>query len=277
MRKMSPTFIKLLTSTDLRDVDYHAESLGAASQYEPDGIYTVTNTYHTFQTLKLDAHLDRMEDSARREGIPLDLDRKRLRQALRQMIAEADYGDVRFRVTVPRHQPDQFIITMEPFTPPAPAIINAGVRCVTAPGLLRRNPSAKTTDWMTNRSDFQLPEGIYEGLLVADDHRILEGFGSNFYAILENELRTAGEDVLPGIAQQVVFTVAPPIILLRRDAVHLEDLPRLEEAFITSSSRGIIPVIQIDDQLIGDGAPGTRTMTIRRAYNKWVEAHLETL
>ena len=274
---MSPTFIKVLTPAGLHDVDYHAESLRDAASYEPDGIYTVTNTYHTFQTLKLDAHLDRMEDSAQREGIPLDLDRNQLRQALRQMIAEADFGDVRFRVTVPRQQPDHRIITLEPFTPPAPAIINAGVRCVTAPGLLRRNPSAKTTDWMTDRSGFELPAGIYEGLLVAEDNRILEGFGSNFYAIMNGELRTAGEDVLPGIAQQIVFNVAPPIILLRRDAIHLDDLPQVEEAFMTSSSRGVIPIIEIDGQRIGDGAPGTRTMTIRRAYNKWVEAHLESL
>ena len=274
---MSPTFIKTLTPAGLRDVDYHADSLHAATQHEPEGIYTVTNTYHTDMVLKFDAHLDRMEDSAQQEGIALKLDRKRLRQALRQMIEQAGYGDVRFRVTVPRSHPDQFIITLESFTPPPPAIINAGVRCVTAPGLLRHNPSAKTTGWMADRSQFKLPEGIYEGLLIAYDGRVLEGLSSNFYAILEHELRTAGEDVLPGIAQQIVFTVAPAIILLRRDAIRIQDLPRVEEAFITSSSRGIIPVIEIDGQSIGDGAPGTRTMTIRRAYNKWVEQHLEAL
>jgi branched-chain amino acid aminotransferase len=274
---MSPAYIKQLTPDGLQDVAYMADSLRDAAQFEPDGIYTITNTYYTFQTLKLDAHLDRMEDSARRENILLKLDRKRLRATLRQMIAEAGYGDVRFRVTIPHAQPDHFLITLEPYSPPSPALVSGGVRCVTTPGLMRRNPSAKTNDWTAQRSAFKLPPGIYEGLLVAEDGRILEGFSSNFYAVLNGELRTAGEDVLAGIAQQIVFTVAPEIIILRRDAVYISDLPRLDEAFITSSSRGVIPVIEIDGQPIGDSTPGTRTMAIRRAYNKWVEAHLEEL
>lgn len=274
---MSPAYIKQLTPEKLQDVPYTADSLHDAAQHEPAGIYTITNTYNTFQVLKLDAHLDRMEDSARREGIPLQLDRQRLRRALRQMIGEAGFGSVRFRITVPAAQPDHMIITLEPFTPPAPSLVHAGVRCVTAPGMMRRNPSAKTNDWIASRDSFQLPEGIYEALLINEDGIILEGFGSNFYAILDGELRTAGEDVLSGIAQQIVFNVAPEIITLRRDAVSTDDLPRLQEAFITSSSRGVIPVIEIDQQQISDGTPGSRTMAIRRAYIRWVESHLEEL
>ncbi|MBZ0300106.1 MAG: aminotransferase class IV [Anaerolineae bacterium] len=274
---MSPAFIQELTPQGLHAVPYRADSLADAAQYEPDGIYTVTNTYHTFQTLKLDAHLDRMEDSAAREGIPLKLDRRRLREALRQMISKAQFGDVRFRITVPREVPNHAILTLEPYVPPSPALINGGVRCVTVPGLLRRNPAAKTNDWVADRSAVTLPEGIYQGLLVNDQEQILEGFSSNFYAILNGELRTAGEEVLAGIAQQIIFAVAPGILILRRDAIRMSDLPDLNEAFLTSSSRGVIPIIEIDEQSIGDGAPGPRTMAIRRAYNKWVEAHLEDL
>jgi branched-chain amino acid aminotransferase len=270
-------YIRELTASGLNAVDYHADNLRDAAKHEPDGIYTVTNTYNTFQILKLDAHLDRLEDSARREGIPLALDRARLRRVLRQMIADAGYGDVRFRVTVPREQPDRFIITLEPFVPLAPAVINAGVRCVTAPGLMRRNPDAKTNDWIADRSQFQMPEGVHEALLVNDQGEILEGFSSNFYGIIGTELRTAGEGVLPGIAQQIVFAVAPEFIILRLDAIHVHELPDIKEAFITSSSRGIVPVVQIDDQVIGDGAPGPRTMAIRRAYGRWVDEHLEEL
>jgi branched-chain amino acid aminotransferase len=274
---MSPTYIRQLTPDGLQPVAYTADSLREAAEHEPDGIYTVTNTYNTFQTLKLDSHLDRMEDSAVREGIALQLDRPRLRKALRQMISEAGFGDVRFRVTVPRSQPDHFIISLEPYTPPSSSIANAGVRCITVSGLARRNPSAKTNDWLIDRSHFELPDGIYEGLLLTEDGFILEGFSSNFYAILDGELRTAGEGVLPGIAQQIVFAVAPEILILRRDAVHYSDLAHCTEAFMTSSSRGVIPIINIDGQQIGDGTPGPRTMAIQRAYNRWVQAHLEDL
>ena len=208
---MSPTHIKLLSPAGLADVDYQADTLREAAQYEPDGVYTVANTFNTYQTLKLDAHLDRLEDSASQEEISLTLDRPRLRQALRQMIGESGFGNVRFRLAVPRVQPDQLIITLEPFTPPAPAIVSGGVCCVLAPGFSRRKPSAKTSDWMQARSHFEIPPGAYEALLVSEDGHILEGFTSNFYAVLNNELRSAGEHVLPGISQQIVFHIAPEI------------------------------------------------------------------
>lgn len=274
---MPHSYIKILGPQGLEDVLYQANSLQEAAIHEPDGIYTTTNTTHTFYTLKLDAHLDRMEDSARRENIPLKLDRPRLKATLRQMITDYNQGSVRFRITVPHNQPDHLIITLEPFQPPAASIIREGVRCMTAPGLQRHNPSAKTTDWVHNRQQFQIPEGIYEVLLVNDQQEILEGFSSNFYAVLGNELRTAGEFVLPGIAQQIVFTVAPDIIPIRHQAIRTTDLMQISEAFITSSSRGIIPVIEIDGTRIGNGQPRHYTHALQKAYQQWVEAHLELL
>lgn len=275
---MSPCFIQTLTPDGLQSVDYTANSLADAAQHEPhDGVYTLTNTYQTFKVLKLDAHLDRLEDSARRENISLHLNRPVLRTALRIMIESSGYGDVRFRITVSRDQPDHFILSLEPFNPPSPEVYANGVRCVTLPDSARHNPAAKTTGWMHNRESFQLPEGIYTGLLRDHDDNILEGVSSNFYAVLNGELHTAGEGMLPGIAQQIVFEIAPDILPLRKVAVNIQQLSQLSEAFITSSSRGIVPVVEIDGLKIGDGLPGSHTRALRSAYIAWVESHLEEL
>lgn len=279
-----PCLIKRLTPEGLQSVDTRAESLADAARYEPhDGVYTITNTYNTVQVLKLDAHLDRLENSAELAGIPLVLDRGRLRAALRRMIADG-YGKlwdtaVRFRVTVPKDQPQCLILSVEPFQPPAPEVYAAGVRCVTVADVARHDPAAKTTDWMQDRAAVEetLPHGVYTGLLLSKTGDILEGLSSNFYAILHGELRSAGKDVLPGIAQQIVYEVAPEIVPLRRDAVNVIDIPRLEEAFITSSSRGIIPVVAIDGITIGSGKPGDTTKALRERYAEWVADHLEDL
>ena len=114
-----PCLIKHLTPTVCKRSNITPNSLADAARYEPhNGVYTITNTYHTFQVLKLNAHLDRLGDSARLAGIPLALHRSALRAALRQMIAEG-YGKlwdtaVRFRITVPRKQPDCLILSVEP-------------------------------------------------------------------------------------------------------------------------------------------------------------------
>lgn len=277
---MSPALIRFLTPHGLEAAPYQAESLAAAAVFEPhDGVYTVSNTFQTDRVLKLDAHLDRLEDSARREGIPLLLDRARLRSALRTMIAEANYGGVRFRVTVPRARPEQLIVSIEPFHPLPRDVTEGGVRCITLPHSARRNPAAKTTAWLHDREQYILPPGIFTGLLLDDQGHILEGTSSNFYAILNDEdaLRTAGEGVLPGIAQQIVFEVAPPILPLVRIPIHVSEVPNLAEAFLTSSSRGIVPVVEIDGEPVGEGSMGGRTRALQMAYNGWVSAHLEVL
>ncbi|MCU0511773.1 MAG: aminotransferase class IV [Anaerolineae bacterium] len=275
-----PARIAILTPEGLQPAPYHADSLKAAAAYEPEqGIYTVTNTFQRTQVLKLDAHLDRLEDSARRAGIALALDRPRLRAALREMIAAADFGDVRFRITVSAAQPQHFILTLEPFQPVAPALIAQGVRAITAANSARHNAAAKTTDWMHARAALEaaMPPGIYDTFLLDADGYVLEGLASNVYGVLAGELRTAGAGVLPGIAQQIVLAVAPPRLPVRREAFHVREVARLEEAFLTSSSRGIIPVVEIDGQRIGAGVPGPHTLALRQAYQDWLHRHLEEL
>jgi branched-chain amino acid aminotransferase len=275
-----PVYIRILTPAGLQPAHYTADSLADAARYEPDnGVYTLTNTFNTFQVLKLDAHLNRLEDSARREAIPLNLDRNVLRAALRQMIADSSFGSVRFRITVSTDAPQNLIISLEPFKPLAPEFYAQGIKCVTASGSARHHPEAKTTDWMHDRVRIEdnLPTGVYTALLLSETGDILEGISSNFYAILDGELRSAGTGVLPGIAQQVVYEVAPQILPVRKDAVNVRDLPQLSEAFITSASRGIVPVVEIDGVQIGEGVPGEKTHSLQRVYNQWVQEHLEDL
>ena len=49
-------------------------------------------------------------------------------------------------------------------------------------------------------------------------------------------------------------------------ALPLNDLPEIEEAFITSSSRGVVPVVQIGDQQIGNGRVGDMTRRLMNLY-----------
>ncbi len=275
-----PCTARILTPAGIEPAPYSAESLLDAARFEPaDGVYTITNTFERSKVLRLDAHFDRLEDSARRERIPLTLDRLRLRAALRHLIDTANYGDVRFRVTVPRAQPDHLILSCEPFHPLPHSVYDHGVRVVLIHGAARPNPAAKTTDWMVDRQaiERELPADAFTGILVNRQGELLEGLSSNFYAVLDGELRTAGVGVLPGIAQQIVLEIAPAVLPVRREAPRELDLPRMAEAFITSASRGIVPVVRIDDTALGGGAPGPFTGALRERYLAWTAAHLEEL
>ncbi len=275
-----PAIIRRLTTSGLDSVDYSAGSLREAAKYEAgQGVYTVSNTYNSTQTLLLNAHLDRLEDSAFRQGIALRYDRGRLRNALRKMIVDSGFGNVRYRISVPADAPDELILSIELFVPPAPEIVCSGVRCVTTGAAARSNPLAKSSEWIHQREALlaAMPSGIYETFLTDKRGGILEGMSSNFYAIKGGELQTAGAGVLAGISRKIVLEICSGIIKLRAQSPQLSDIHQFSEAFLTSSSRGIIPVIEIDGCDIGGGAVGAKTRALREAYDRWVMSHLEEL
>jgi branched-chain amino acid aminotransferase len=229
-------------------------------------------------TLLFDDHLARLAESARLEGIPARIDRTALRGALRRLIESSDYMEVRFRITIPHDAPDTAIISLERLIPIAPEVYENGVRVVTL-RMARHNPVAKSTTWLFARkaATDAFPPGVYEGILMGENGHLLEGTSSNFYAVADGVLRTAGEGVLHGIAQRVVEAVAPGIIPIDWRPVRADQLWALDEAFLTSASRGVVPIVMIDTQIIADGRPGPVTRRLGAAYDAWAAAHLEPL
>ena len=274
-----PALIKRLTRQGLVELATGASSLNDATRLEPrDGVYTVSSTWPGFKTLMLDAHLDRLEESARRQGFALKLDRLRLRSALRRMIIESGYGAVRFRVSVAALSPEDAILSIEPFQPPSPELIARGARCRTS-SEARPNPAAKSSEWMHRRQALEAdrPAEIYETLLLDASGKLLEGMSSNVYVILDGELRTAGSGVLAGVSRMIVLQVSESLLPLRVEAPNISELSRFEEAFLSSSSRGVIPIVEIDGAAIGDGSPGAVTVALRKACQSWVADRLEAL
>ncbi len=275
-----PALTRRLTADGLQTMPYTADSLAAAAAQEPDdGVYTAASTRNRYDVLKLTAHLDRLYDSARRENIPLTLPREQIRAGLRAIIDAANYGDVKFRITVPRAHPNQPILSVEPFTGYPDHLYTDGIKVITAANSARHNPAAKNTAWMHDRQSIEnaLPPDAYTAILLDADDNLLEGTSSNFYAVLDDTLHTAEEGILPGMAQQIVLAVAPDILPISRQPITLQQVSQLQEAFISSSSRGVMPIVQIDDTRLGDGTPGPYTRAIRQAYLAWIKDNAETL
>jgi branched-chain amino acid aminotransferase len=268
----------ILTPGGVQPTPYAASSLADAAAKEPDGIYTLARTFKRDQVLLLDDHLNRLEQSAALVGLAINLDRPALRRAIRGLIEQTDYLDSRFRITVPRAIPEAIYLAIEPYKPVPPEILEHGARVATV-RMERHNPAAKTTAWMAERkpvTDNMLPD-VYEGLLKTDDGVLLEGLSSNFYAVIDGQLRTAGEGVLQGIAQRIVLQIAPTVLPVRLQPITTGDLPFTDEAFITSAGRGVVPVIMVDHQVIANGMPGPMTRAIRDKYEAYANAHMEPL
>ena len=90
---------------------------------------------------------------------------------------------------------------------------------------------------------------------------------SNFFCVWDGVLHTAGRGVLSGVTRQTVITIARQAgIQVRYKALSLREIPKIDEAFITSSSRGVVPVVQISDQPVANGKVGGVTKQLMSFY-----------
>ena len=266
----------LLPSGKIEIAHLSIQSLEELGRTEPEGVYTITRTYLGNQFVLFNAHLERLEESARLEEIPLNLERDSLRSAIRELLARTQFDDTRLRISIPKGHPERILIAVEPLIGVPEETRLRGVSVATHL-ITRPNPKAKTNLWENLRADAReiLPSTIFEGVVRTKQGVLLEGFSSNFYAIEGGVLRTSSEQILHGVARIIVLTVVEGFIPIDAGAVSVDEIERLEETFLSSSSRGVVPIIMIDGITIGDGHPGPLTREIIRRYDAWVSSHLE--
>jgi branched-chain amino acid aminotransferase len=106
-----------------------------------------------------------------------------------------------------------------------------------------------------------------EAVYIDKNGYMLEGTTSNFFAFIGDTLITPPcTRVLPGITRQVVLTLAEKEYTIVERELHKDEVRLLDEAFICSSIREIVPIAAIDSIKLGDGKPGDRTRYIMSLF-----------
>lgn len=249
-------------------------SLAEASAHLPAGAYSTLRTYGGRGIVRFDAHIRRLEESVALQGRRATIDRNAARRLVAAALREVTHPESRLRLTF---APPRLFVSIEPFVPLPRSRYEKGARCVTLPRLHRDQPHVKDTRFIptARRAYHDLPGGIEEGLLLADDGSVLEGLSSNFFAVLDQVLHTEEERALAGITRALVLEVAEPRLRVVRRPVRTDELPRVSEAFITSASREVLSVVRVDDETIGDGRPGPVTRAIADAFAALVRREAE--
>ena len=268
----------LLPGGKIEEAHLSVQSIEELGRTEPEGVYTITRTFLGNNFVLFDAHLDRLEESALLEEMPLKLGRDPLRSAIRDLIARAQFDETRLRISIPKQHPERILVAVEPLTGVPEETRLRGVPVATHL-ITRPNPKAKTNLWENLRADARedLPSEVFEGVVRTKQGVLLEGFSSNIYAIKNGVLRTSSERILLGIARKIVLTVIEGFLRIDTRAVSVDEIESLEESFLSSSSRGVVPIIMIDGVTIGDGSPGPLTREIISRYDTWVASHLEPI
>ena len=263
-------------------------SLDAITRQLPEGYYSTFRTYDgCTRVIGLSSHLRRLPSA----------DTAFLRQNLRQLLEPYRPRRAEARVRVMETKGQELYVALEPLKPLPPEIYEKGVRVETTI-IQRHDPRAKSTAFISASDEERkhlAREGILEALLVKNG-KILEGMTSNFFYILtsrvpENHrddspdairepgvLSTAQKGILLGVTRMMVIRVARRKGLeVRYRPLAVSQVPSVKEAFITSSSRGIVPVIQIDEIQVGQGRVGKITEELIQAYNAYVMKKAEKI
>lgn len=256
-------------------------SLDEISRQIPSGVYTTFRTYQKRYALHLMDHFDRLENSAKLSGNPINLDYDQVRQDLRIALGHFLPDEARVRVSIDlSSQIGDVYIAIEELHTPSLDEYRFGVAVVTRK-MHRVNPEAKATNFILEaekvRHQFQ-KDKINEILMISDDGCVLEGLSSNFFGIQNETIVTAGDGILPGITRKMVVDIANQLgYTVVNRAIRLEELPKLSEAFITSASRAILPVTKINDQPVGTGQVGEITRALQIAFQQNLDASLDLI
>ncbi|PID87113.1 MAG: hypothetical protein CSA11_03225 [Chloroflexi bacterium] len=248
------------------------------------GVYSALRTFAHEKFLYLQEHIDRTKRSMHLLGWDYQLDERQLRQTLHQVCTAYPGADMRVRFDVlaaPAHHlgsDSRVLVALMPFSPPPPALYENGVAVDYAPDLVRKRPLAKTAGFVQQRQRYSIGQSdVYEYVMLDENGRLLEGTVTNFYGVRQGVVYTAGAGVLEGITRQIVLNLLAKIdIPVCLQAIKKDEISTLDEAFLTGSSRAVLPVVKIAGVPIGDGSPGGIGRRLLMAYNEFVARSIKT-
>jgi branched-chain amino acid aminotransferase len=233
-------------------------------------------------------HLVRLERSAERIGLRAP-PRAAIERAIAETVAAAGNAESRVRVMLTRgsgkldldpasSDDTQLLVFVFPLGPPTPEMYAKGV-AVAIVSIARNNPRAidpavKSGNYLNNvlaLGEARRRSGAYEAILCAEDGSIAEGSTSNVFVVRAGRIWTppAAVGILDGITRAKVLELCRDNGLpLDERRFSPDELRGADEAFITSATRGVLPVTTVDEKPVGAGTPGPVTRRLMDLYDQ---------
>jgi branched-chain amino acid aminotransferase len=258
-----------------------------------EGIYETLRTYHGRPFL-LDRHMRRLRNSARMIVLDLPFADEQLSSQIQKTLEAADLkgAEAYIRVLVTRgigaltYDPaatpvPSVVIIVKPQEDPPPEAYDQGVRVVIV-DVVRNlpesvNPMIKSNNLLNSALAAQqaLRRGGFEGIMRNHKGELTECSTANLFIVKNGEALTpplqAG--LLPGITREFLFEIGKDAgISVREQAMRDEDLFAADEAFLTSTTRELVPIVTVDERAIGSGRPGPVTKKLLEGFRKRAHA-----
>ena len=245
-----------------------------------DGVYEVTSVIDG-RLVDNEAHLARLERSLRELRLPFELSGEAI-TAIQQELAERNQlreGIIYLQIS--RGAADRdfgFPASPDPslvlFTQAKNLVDNAvaarGMKVILVEDIRWKRRDIKTVQLLAASLAKQAAteSGADDAWMVEDGH-ITEGTSNNAWIVKGGKLitRQLSNDILHGITRRAVMELAGRDSLrIEERSFTVEEAMQADEAFVTSASSFVMPVVKIEDRMIGNGNPGSVTLRLRELY-----------
>ena len=253
-----------------------------------EGIYETMRTYHG-RLFLYERHTRRLRNSARMISLDVPFTDQQLATRIAETITASGLtGETYTRVLVTRGVGDltydpgatpvpSVVIIVKPHVDPAAEVYEQGVRAVICdivrnhPGSV--NPMIKSNNLMNSALAMQeaLKRGGFEGIMRNYKGELTECTTSNLFIVRKGAAVTPplAAGLLPGITREFLFDVGKEIgVEVREEPLRDADLFAADEAFLTSTTREVVPIVTVDDKTIGAGTPGPVTRKLLDEFRK---------
>jgi len=115
--------------------------------------------------------------------------------------------------------------------------------------------------------------GAIEAIYRDRDNRLLEGTTTNIFCFKGSRLITPPDNILPGITRGVVMDLTKNHYEIEMRHIDMDELKEMDEVFISASNKEIVPIIQIDDLVMGNGKPGEKTCRVMELFKNFTHAY----
>lgn len=208
----------------------------------------------------LEDHLERFSNSIRLSKIPNPFTKEILREKILELQNSNKVQDGFIRITLTAGSSSDFGSLSAPTLIILTGILKANNQNLYENGIKLISKKYQRTFPKIKNTDYFFPQMLHKQLKEAGATDILyhtdfvtETSRSNIFGIRNGGIITPNENILEGITRKKLLEINPSITL---GNITLDELYGCDEVFITSSSKELMPVVQIDEKSIGDGAVG---------------------
>ena len=252
------------------------------------GAFELLRTYKG-RPFALQDHLARLAHSSEKIGLQLPSPLSQIAQIVIDTLAQNAGRHTEFNIRIivtGGSSPDfmtlqgrpRLLVLVSELPAQPPEWYTAGVK-ITTMYSRRVLPGAKSINYLSATVALKRARelGAVESVYVDHAGLVFECTTSNIFAFVDETLVTPGRKMLAGITRGVVLELARTMYPVAVRDLELRELTAAEEVFITGTNKGVVPVVQVDEVMIGDGKPGARTLALRHALESrvWHQAGSE--